>query len=81
MLRIPENTRNSCKEANVYQLQNDRVLGNPGFPFSKLSLESLVLLHLLLGDFVNFVVELHGQQGVAMAVRCVDVKREASFFS
>lgn len=35
-----------------------------------------MLLHLLLGDFVNFVLELYGQQGVAMAVRCVKVKKE-----
>lgn len=63
----------------MYQPQNGRLLGNPGFPFSKLSLESLVLLHLLLGDFMNFVVELYGQQVVAMGVRCVKVKREVSF--
>lgn len=34
VLRIPENTRNSCKGANVYQPQNGRLLGNPGFSFS-----------------------------------------------
>lgn len=61
------------------QPQNGRLLGSPGFPFSNLSLESLVLLHLLLGNFMNFVVELYGQQGVAMGVRCVKVKTEVSF--
>ena len=38
-----------------------------------------MLLRLLLGDFMNFVVELYGQPGVAMGVRCVKVKREISF--
>lgn len=38
-----------------------------------------MLLHLLLGDFVNFVLELYGQQGVAMAVTCVKVKKGLTF--
>lgn len=75
--RIPEIP---CKGANMYQPQTGRLLGSPGSPFSKLSLENLVLLHLLLEDFMNFVVEIYGQQGVAMGVRCVQVKREVSFF-
>lgn len=75
MLRITETPDILCKEANAYQPQNGRLLGNPRFPFSKPSLESLLLLHLLLAGFMNFVVEHYGQQGAAMGVRCVKVKR------
>lgn len=40
---------------------------------------SLVLPHLLLGSFMNFVVELYGQQGLAMGVRSFKGKRGFGF--
>lgn len=55
------------------------VAWEPRIPFSELPLESLMLLHLLLREFINCGVELHGQQGVAVRVGCVKVKREVSF--
>lgn len=48
-------------------------------PFSELPLESVMLLHLLLREFIDSVVELHGHQGAAVGVGCVRVKREGSF--
>lgn len=50
------------------------VAWEPRIPFSELPLESLMLLELLLREFIN--CELHGQQGVAVGVGCVRVKRE-----
>lgn len=47
--------------------------------FSELPLQSLMLLHLLLRVFINCVVELQGQQGVAVGAGCVKGKREVSF--
>lgn len=55
------------------------VAWEPRIPFSELPLKSLMLLHLLLREFVDCVAELHGQQGVAVGVGCVRVKREVSF--
>lgn len=55
------------------------VAWEPRIPFSELPLESLMLLHLLLRDFIDCVAELHGQQGVAVGDGCVRVQREVSF--
>lgn len=74
VLSIPESL---CKGANVYQAQ-DGCLGTQD-PFSELPLESVMLLHLLLREFIDSVVELCGQQGAAVGVGCVRVKRESSF--
>lgn len=53
------------------------VAWEPRIPFPELPLESLMLLHLLLGEFIT--CELGGQQGVAGGVGCVKVRREVSF--
>lgn len=72
VLGIPESL---CKE----QMCTRMVAWEPRIPFSELPLENLMLLHFLLNEFANCVLELQGQQGVAVGVGCVKVKREFSF--